>query len=92
ASIGAFVICDQDIHDYLVNHSRSLIFTTALPPVVLNWNRFVFAHQQGMGEERRHLSALASQLRQSLQQHGLPTAGDTNIIPLIIGSDQETVR
>jgi 8-amino-7-oxononanoate synthase len=92
ASIGAFVICDQDIHDYLVNHSRSLIFTTALPPVVLNWNRFVFAHQQGMGEERRHLSALASQLRQSLQQHGLPTAGDTNIIPLIIGNDQETVR
>jgi len=91
ASIGAFVICAPEIHDYLVNRSRSLIFTTALPPVVLNWNRFVFAHQQGLGEERQHLAALASQLRQSLQQHGLPTAGDTNIIPLIIGSDQETV-
>ena len=92
ASIGAFVICSRDIHDYLVNHSRSLIFTTAAPPVVLNWNRFVFAHQQGMGEERRHLAALACQLRQALQQQGLATGGDTNIIPLIIGGDQETVE
>ena len=92
ASIGAFVICSQDIHDYLVNHSRSLIFTTALPPVVLNWNRFVFQHQQTMAEQRHHLASLVQQLRQALQQHGLPTAGDTNIIPVIIGSDQETVR
>jgi 8-amino-7-oxononanoate synthase len=92
ASIGAFVICGQDIHDYLVNYSRSLIFTTALPPVVLNWNRFIFQQQQAMAEQRRHLVTLAGQLRQALQQHGLPTAGDTNIIPLIIGGDQETVR
>jgi len=91
ASTGAFVICSQDIHDYLVNHSRSLIFTTAAPPVVLNWNRFVFQEQQAMAEQRRHLAALSLQLRQALQQHNLPTAGNTNIIPLIIGSDQETV-
>jgi 8-amino-7-oxononanoate synthase len=36
ASIGAFVVCDADIRDYLINHSRSLIFTTALPPVVVH--------------------------------------------------------
>ena len=92
ASIGAFVICDRDIHDYLVNHSRSLIFTTAAPPVVLNWNCFVFAKQQAMGEKRRHLAALSCQLRQALRQQGLATGGDTNIIPLIIGADQETVE
>ncbi|MEK6201648.1 MAG: aminotransferase class I/II-fold pyridoxal phosphate-dependent enzyme, partial [Desulfobulbaceae bacterium] len=56
ASIGAFVICSQDIHDYLINHSRSLIFTTALPPVVLNWNCLVFQEQQTMAEQRRHLA------------------------------------
>ncbi|MBA3007096.1 MAG: 8-amino-7-oxononanoate synthase [Proteobacteria bacterium] len=91
ASIGAFVICSQDIRDYLVNYSRSLIFTTALPPVVLNWTRFVFQEQQAMAEQRRHLASLSLQFRQGLQQHSLPTAGNTNIIPLIIGSDQETV-
>ncbi len=59
--------------------------------MVLNWTRFVFQEQQTMAEQRRHLAALSLQLRQGLQQHGLPTAGNTNIIPLIIGSDQETV-
>ena len=92
ASLGAFVICGQDIHDYLVNHSRSLIFTTAAPPVVLNWNRLVFQQQQAMGEQRRHLATLAQQLRHSLRRFNLPVAGNTNIIPLIIGDDQETVR
>ena len=92
ASIGAFVLCRQDIRDYLINHSRSLIFTTALPPVVISWNHFVFKEQQAMGEERRHLSALASQLRQSLQQQGLATGGETIFIPLIIGGDRQTVE
>lgn len=91
ASIGAFVVCGRDIRDYLVNRSRSLIFTTALPPVVLNWNRFIFQQQQTMTEQRRHLAALSLLLRQGLQLHRLPTAGDTNIIPLIIGNDQEAV-
>jgi len=92
ASIGAFVICNQDIHAYLVNRSRSLIFTTALPPVVINWNRFIFQRQQGMAGERRHLAELTRQMREALRQHGLATAGTTNIIPHIIGGDQETVR
>jgi 8-amino-7-oxononanoate synthase len=91
ASIGAFVVCGRDIRDFLVNRSRSLIFTTALPPVVLNWNRFVFQEQQVMAEQRRHLASLSLHLRQGLQQQSLPTDGNTNIIPLIIGSDQETV-
>ncbi|MBU1986662.1 MAG: 8-amino-7-oxononanoate synthase, partial [Proteobacteria bacterium] len=91
ASIGAFVICSQDMRDYLVNYSRSLIFTTALPPVVLNWTRFVFQEQQAMAEQRRHLASLSLKLRQGLQLRSLPTAGNSNIIPLIIGSDQETV-
>jgi 8-amino-7-oxononanoate synthase len=91
ASTGAFVVCGQDIYDYLVNHSRSLIFTTAMPPLVLNWNRFVFQQQQAMGEQRRYLTALSRQLRQALRQQGLDSIGDSNIIPLIIGGDQETV-
>ena len=92
ASIGAFVICNQDIREYLVNRSRSLIFTTALPPVVLHWNRFVFQRQQTMTKQREHLAAMAQEMRQALREHGLATAGSTNIIPYIIGDDRKTVR
>ncbi len=92
ASIGAFVVCSREIHDILVNFSRSLIFTTALPPVVINWSRHIFRLQQGMGEQRQHLAGLSRQLRLALEKQGLATAGDANIIPLIIGADQEAVR
>ncbi|MDR0941123.1 MAG: aminotransferase class I/II-fold pyridoxal phosphate-dependent enzyme, partial [Bacteroidales bacterium] len=33
ASVGAFVVCNKILHSYLINHSRTLIFTTALPPI-----------------------------------------------------------
>jgi 8-amino-7-oxononanoate synthase len=92
ASIGAFVVCSQEMRAVLVNRSRSLIFTTALPPVIINWNRFVFQQQQGMGEQRRRLAEMSRQLRLALGEQKLATAGSANIIPLIIGGDQETVR
>ena len=70
ASVGAFVLCDNDIHDYLINHSRSLIFTTALPPVVLHWNLRIFNEVLKMQKKRRHLLELAEKLRQSLACEG----------------------
>lgn len=91
ASVGAFLLCSADIRDYLINHSRSLIFTTALPPVVLHWNLFVFQEVLTMHENRRHLAVLAGQLRDSLGEYGLTTGGTTNIVPVIIGDNQTAV-
>jgi len=34
-SQGAYVAASADIVDYLINHCRSLIYTTSLPPVVV---------------------------------------------------------
>ena len=56
--------CPQ-IRDYMINTVRSLIFTTALPPVVVNWNLHVFrhaCHQQGL---RENLTRLSGRLRNS---------------------------
>lgn len=91
ASVGAFVLCEEDIYQYLVNHSRSLIFTTALPPVVLNWNYYIFEKVCSMTRERMNLLHLADQLRQDLANNGLQTHGSTNIVPVIIGDNQKTV-
>ena len=92
ASMGAFVVCRREIRDYLINHSRSLIFTTALPPVVLHWNRFVFHHQLGLARKRQSLQELSDRVRQELLARGIPTAGRTNIIPVLIGQDSDAVR
>ncbi len=92
ASIGAFVCCREEIRNYLINRSRSLIFTTALPPVVVNWNRLVFRTMQGMESERHHLIVLADRLRQGLEKKGIATAGSTNIVPVLIGDDRLAVQ
>jgi 8-amino-7-oxononanoate synthase len=87
ASIGAFVCCSKEIRDFLVNHSRSFIFTTGLPPVTLNWNQFVFQHMLTMNRERLHLQRISMQLRDALTEKGIATRGSTNIVPVLIGKD-----
>ncbi|WP_041278008.1 aminotransferase class I/II-fold pyridoxal phosphate-dependent enzyme [Desulfotalea psychrophila] len=91
ASVGAYVVCLAEIRDYLLNHSRSLIFTTAQPPVQIAWNLFVFRQSLTLGEKRAHLQLIAARLRRDIKEAGFLTAGATNIIPLIIGDDVRTL-
>ncbi len=52
ASSGAYIVCRQVIRDYLINKMRPFIFTTALPPVTLQWTSFVLRHlAEYRGEE-----------------------------------------
>lgn len=92
ASIGAFVCCSRIIRSYLINHSRSFIFTTGLPPLTLNWNRFVFQKSLAMNDARQHLQILSGKLRASLLERGIETGGNSNIIPIAIGEDNKAVQ
>lgn len=92
ASVGAYVICSSEIKDFLVNHSRSLIFTTALPPVILHWICTVFKKIRTMHHERIHLAHISDQLRQELRNANLQTDGTTNILPVMIGDNAKTVQ
>ncbi len=92
ASQGAFVICSETIRNYLINSARSLIFTTALPPVTVLWSLFVFRYMKGLASARKAVAELANRLRCELRANGLQTEGTTNIVPVIIGEDAVTVR
>ncbi len=92
ASIGAFICCSNQIRTFLINHSRSFIFTTGLPPVTLNWNRFIFHHMLGMSRERQHLQQISTQLRLALADKGLSTGGNSNIVPVLIGKDSTALE
>lgn len=91
ASVGAYVLCTTVVRDFLINHSRSLIFTTALPPVVLNWNLFIFRKALNYHDKRAHLHMLSTKLRQQLLDNNLQTDGSTNIVPVLIGSNNLAV-
>ncbi|SHO45543.1 aminotransferase class I/II-fold pyridoxal phosphate-dependent enzyme [Desulfopila aestuarii] len=91
ASIGSFVLCTDEIRSFLVNHCRSMIFTTALPPIIASWNLFVFKSILEMADKRQHLKSLIENLRHELVANGLHTYGSTNIVPVVIGGNQLAV-
>jgi 8-amino-7-oxononanoate synthase len=92
ASIGAYAISREVIKEYLVNKMRPLIFTTALPPAILHWNRMILQKIRGMQAERRHLMQISNQLRQGLREQALQTDGASQIVPVLIGPNQPSVK
>jgi 8-amino-7-oxononanoate synthase len=91
AGQGAYVICSRRLHDLLVNQARSLIFTTALPPVSVQWLNFILPQIQKMEEKRKRLRSLGSCLRTGLHRLGLATGGSSQIVPVMIGDAGQTV-
>ncbi len=92
ASQGAFVICEQLFRDYLINTQRSLIFTTALPPVNVAWTRFVLNRLPDFYDLRIHLSQISEQLRGLLFKKGFETRGDSHIVPMLCGSNEDSLE
>jgi 8-amino-7-oxononanoate synthase len=92
ASVGAFAVMRSVLKKFLVNKMRSLIFTTALPPIVLNWNRFVLRKVIGMEQERHHVQTLSARLRQDLEGQGLTTGGSSQIIPVVLGENKIAIK
>ncbi len=91
ASVGAYVVCDRVIKEYLVNKMRTLIFTTALPPVNVAWSLFVMERLQQFGGRREHLDRISSEVRKAFALRGMQMPSGSHIIPMIIGSSADAV-
>ncbi len=93
ASAGAYAIMAQEVKDYLINHARSFIFTTGLPPAILNWSAFVLKRCSRMDAEREKLKRMGIRLRTLIQSKGQGTtiAGVSQIVPMIIGEDADAL-
>jgi 8-amino-7-oxononanoate synthase len=92
-SYGAFVACDAQMAQYLVNAARTFIFSTALPPPAVAG---ALAALDLLGERPRlvtKLAANASALREGLAHEGFAVgASRTQIVPLVIGEAQRAMR
>ena len=91
ASTGAYAVMNSLVREYLLNTMRSIIFTTALPPVILGWSLLTLARQSAMHRERQELLRLASRLRHELIERGLDIPGDSHIVPVITGGNNLAV-
>ena len=92
ASQGAYAITDPVIREYLINKTRTLIYTTALPPVSVNWNIYTLKNLSTFNDKRKNLQDISEKLRSSLCDVGIKTDGASQIVPAIIGDNQKTIR
>lgn len=80
ASSGAFCVASRNIIDFLVNKSRSLIFSTAIPPIIADWSLLMLETAITMSDEREKLKMLGKHLSQLIG-----TPGEGHIQPVTIG-------
>lgn len=92
ASVGAYVVCKKVVREYLVNRMRTLIFSTALPPVNIAWTLFILRKLKDMHTRRNQLAKISNIVRSALQEKGYSCPSTSHIIPLIIGPSSETIR
>jgi len=92
ASAGAFVCGPAVLKDYLVNHARTFIFSTALPPYMSSQIRAAMQLAEDMDEERAALLQKAESFRKTLRAEGFDTAGtESQIVPVVLGSNEATL-
>jgi 8-amino-7-oxononanoate synthase len=91
-SFGAFVVGSEALARWLWNRSRSLVFSTALPPLVTAASRVAIEIIRGVeGQERRqrvrrHARALRTQMTEIKGEEESPIA------PLIVGDDERAMQ
>src|SRR5271169_462965 len=91
-SAGAFVCGPAVMKDNLINHARTFIFSTALPPYFADQIRAALKLAVGMDTERQTLLNRASGLILALRHVGFDTAGSASqIVPIVIGSNEDTL-
>ena len=92
ASAGAFVCGSATLREHLINHARTFIFSTAMPPYMAGQIRAALQIAQRMDRERAELLSNANRLTSELQSQGYDTsASASQIIPVIVGGNDEAV-
>lgn len=92
ASAGAYIVCRKVIREYLVNKMRTFIFTTALPPVVIQWTSFLLARLPDFQERRDALQSISKELKEILVSQGYPCPSTSHIVPMIVGGSDRAVE
>jgi len=91
ASQGAFLVCQPLIRDYLINSMRTLLYSTALPPIIMAWSSFIFQEAQTMTSEREKLQNLTDLLVDEAESAGIYLTTQSHIVPLILGENNKAI-
>lgn len=89
---GAFVAGSEALIETLIQHARTYIYTTSMPPAVAAATLKSLALLQSENWRREKLNALIAQFRKGCEQLGLQLMdSDTPIQPILIGESDKAV-
>jgi len=92
-SAGAFVCGPAVLKEHLINHARTFIYTTALPPYFAEQIAAAIRLAHDMEQEREELRRRSARLVRSLRMEGFDTAGsESQIVPVVLGNNEDTVN
>lgn len=90
---GGFICCDGEMADWLLNAARTFIFTTAPAPAVVGAALAALRLIAADPDPGARVQAMARRLRDRLRAEGFDTgASQTQIIPVMVGGNQEALR
>ncbi|MFK5955567.1 MAG: dethiobiotin synthase [Planctomycetota bacterium] len=82
---GGMVCASRLVVETLINHGRSFIFTTAVPPMIAAGLRRAMQIVQAEPEHAQTVFARAGLLRELLAQAGMHCPGESPIVPVMVG-------
>jgi len=93
ASAGGFVCSSRDLKDYLLNRSRTFIYSTALPPYFAGQIHEALELARRANSERDRLSTVAGALRESFAATKIDCGRSmTQIVPIVLGSNEAALH
>jgi 8-amino-7-oxononanoate synthase len=91
-SLGGFVAGSRRLIDHLVNHARTQIYSTALPPAAAAAARAALAIVAAEPWRRDRVFALSARLRDALHGAGLDVGSSVGpIVPVLVGEPGRTL-
>ena len=92
-SFGAFCAANGDIITYLINKARSFIFSTSIPPINIAWSNWLLTEKRDyLNSQQKKLANLTADVHKLLKDRGIETVSSSHIIPIVIGSNEETLK
>jgi len=92
ASAGGFVCGSKVLRDFLINHARTLIFSTAMPAYFSAQIRAALLLAKTMNAERELLLENSRSLAALLRADGWDLSGTASqIIPIVVGSNEDAL-
>lgn len=88
---GAFVCGSHHLIQLLLNKSRSFIFTTALPPLMIEHIRLALMQLTSDQESQQKLKSNIRQSKLFFDQHQIKHSG-SHILPVILGSNDLVLK